>query len=66
MLGGDQVISSIKDYYQGADTNLPLAERLLECLKQEPKQEVISEDCYRQRCWSYILIKRLNSSYRSP
>ena len=34
MLGGDQVISSIKDYFQGADTKLPLAERLLECLKQ--------------------------------
>ena len=34
MLGGDQVISSIKDYYQKADTILPLAERLLECLKQ--------------------------------
>ena len=34
MLGGDQVISSIKDYYQKADTKLPLAERLLECLKQ--------------------------------
>ena len=34
MLEGDQVISSITDYYQGADTNLPLAERLLECLKQ--------------------------------
>ena len=34
MLGSDQVISCIKDYYRGADTNLPLAERLLECLKQ--------------------------------
>ena len=34
MLGGDQVISSIKEYFQGADANLPLAERLLECLKQ--------------------------------
>ena len=34
MLGGDQVISSIKDYYQKADTILPLAERLLGCLKQ--------------------------------
>ena len=34
MLGSNQVISSIKNYYQGADANLSLAERLLECLKQ--------------------------------
>jgi len=32
MLGSDQVISSIKDYYHNADINIPLAVRLLECL----------------------------------
>ena len=33
MLGSNQIISSIKDYYYGTDTNLPLAHRLLESLK---------------------------------
>ena len=34
MLGSNRIISSIKDYYYGADTKLPLAHRLLESLKQ--------------------------------
>ena len=34
MLGSNRIISSIKDYYYGTDTNLPLAHRLLESLKQ--------------------------------